>query len=403
MADPDPRKHRVSIEINGREIPGWLEYQIDTSLVEESDSFTMVRPFSRDAYDLLERDSFVRVLVDGQTRMSGFLGKRRKGAKNATIEISGRDRLGRLIDESAPRSAYGGTTMLAVLNALAQPWFPKGVTLSNARNRRAQLGKGSKAPADDESIALGRARGKPKKKISTSGPITALLRATATERFDPGMMRMAMIKRIASRAGLAVWSSADGLELFVGQPDQKQEATFLFCHSKRRRSTVKDLTIEDNNEGRYSMITALGGGVSGDRDYGDTSHAGTVLDNPYNTKGVFSAAPDGTGLDFKFPKRLVLAEQSARTAAEAERLARLEQQKRDFSRLVANAQLAYHGQVVQGTSRTLFALDTVARVIDDDIDFDVDMIIYSANFRASWNGGEETELQLVPRGTDFIV
>jgi hypothetical protein len=62
----------------------------------------------------------------------------------------------------------------------------------------------------------------------------------------------------------------------------------------------------------------------------------------------------------------------------------------------------YHGQIISGTTRTLFALDTIARVIDEEIDLDQDFLIYSASFSASYDSGEKTVLQMVPRGTELV-
>lgn len=395
MSGPRAREHEVSISVNGREIGGWLEYSIETSLIEPADSFSLSRPFSFDAWQLCRRDAYVRVLIDGQPRASGFVDTRRKSAAAGTMEITGRDRVGRLVQESAPRSAYGGTTTLAVLEALAAPWFQK-VTLSNARNRKVLLGKGSRVPADGEAVALIKGRRSTGK---AKDPIAALFaKPSKGNRIDPGQARMAVITQVASQMGLAVWASADGKELFVGKPNQTQAATFLFRHAARGQSTVVDLDYVESNADRYSMITAVGAGSSGSNDFGETActKSGTVWDNPENKI-------DGTGRDFLYPKRLVLSESALRDRAEAERNALRDQQRRDFARTSAIATCWYHGQVVSGSTRTLFALDTMARVIDDEIRMDEDFLIYAASFTASRQSGETTTLHMVPRGTELVV
>lgn len=392
MDTPRPREHRVSISINGREIGGWLEYQIDTSLIEPSDSFSLSRPFDLDAWNLCHRDAYVRVMIDGQPRATGFIDTRRKSAAAGTFEITGRDRVGRLVQESAPRSSYGGTTTFAVLEALMHPWFTS-LALSNDHNRRVQLGKGSKVPGDRDAIALQKgARSKAK-----SG-IEGLFAKTKATRIDPGRKRYDVMKHVASQLGLAIWASADGKTLFVGKPNQTQPAIFLLRHSLRGQSTVEDLEYEESNADRYSMISAVGAGASSESDYGETasSHEGTVWDNPDNRI-------DGTGRDFLFPKRLVLAEQAMRDRAEAARVARLEQIRRDFNRTTVVAKCWYHGQVVSGSTRTLFATDTMARVVDEEIELDEDFLIYAATFSASRDIGETTTLHGVPRGTEIVV
>lgn len=392
MTAERPREHKIAIAINGREIGGWTEYEISTSLIEPADSFSLTRPFDRDAWTLCSRDAYVRVTIDGQPRITGFIDTRRKSAASGTFTIDGRDRVGQLVQESAPRSAYGGASLLAVIESLASPWFQK-VTLSNAHNRKVTLGKGGRVPADNEAISLVKA----KRKKSSKDPITAMFAKSRPTHIDPGQSRWEVIKQLLSRAGLAAWASADGKELFVGRPNQTQSATFLFRHSAKGQSNVIDLELEASNADRYSMITAVGSGISSAADYGDaaSSRAGTVLDNPDNKI-------DGTGRDFLFAKRLIISESALRDRAEAVRIAEREKLRRDFSRLHARATCSHHGQVVSGAIRTLFALDTMARVIDEEIDFDADFLIYAATFRSSRESGEQTELQMVPRGTEVI-
>jgi prophage tail gpP-like protein len=396
MASPRPREHRVSIAIDGKEIDGWTEYQIDTSLTEPADSFSLTRPFDIDAWRLCRRDAKVRVLIDGSPRATGFVDDRNKKTSAGTLTIGGRDRAGRLVQESAPRSAYGGQTLLDVIKALASPWF-QDVILSNAKNRKVMLGKGSKAPADDQAIAL--LKGKDGKSVD---PITAMFaKSSGANRIDPGRKRWDVITEVASRAGLAAWASADGKTLFVGRPNQGQSATFLFRHSKRGQSNVIDLDYTESNADRYSMITALGSGASSKADYGEgaCSRSGVVYDDPRNTV-------DGTGRDFQEPKRLILAESGVKDAAEAQRIAQRDKDRRDFERTSLTATCWHHGQAIGGaTVRTNFATDTIARVIDEELEgeLDADFLIYAASFKSSRDRGETTDLKMVPRHTELPI
>lgn len=389
-----PREHRVSIAINGREIGGWTEYEIETSIVEPVGRFSLTRPRDIDAWRLCHRDATVKVLIDGLPRMFGFVEERRTSSRAGTMTITGLDRAGRLVAESAPRSAYGGKTMLDVVKALAEPWYTK-VTLDNARNRKVQLGKGAKVAGLKDPIALL----KGKRSTKASDPIKALFAkpSKSANRVDPGQSRWEVIEQIASRAGLAAWTSADGKELFLGRPDHEQPATFYFRHG-RGQSNVIDIDYGESNADRYSMITAVGSGITSAADYGEaaSSRAGVVYDNPDNPV-------DGTGRDFLFAKRLVLPEQGVADRGEASRIAGREQLRRDFKRTGATITTWYHGQLVTGSARTLFANDTIARVIDDDIELDVDMMIHTLRFKASRDQGETTELEVVPRHTEIVL
>lgn len=373
------REHVVSIIINGREIDGWSEYQIDSSLTEPADSFSLTRPFDWDAWQLCRRDARVRVTIDGICIINGFVDSRARAAKAGTLTITGRDICGRLLDESAPRTRFGGLDMKQTIEQLASPWF-RTITFTNARNRKVRRGKGHQVPSGSEAIQL-----PPRPK---------------NQRIDPGKKRWEVISEMISAAGLICWSSADGLELFVGKPNHKQEPQYLFMVSSidsAEPSTVLDMRWEENNADRYAQIISLGTGANSDADYGEavTTRKGSVVDNDSNSI-------NGTGRDFLYPKQLRMVEQTIRDNDEASRFAAREQARRDFRRTVVTVEMPYHGQTLAGTRKTMFAPDTIARVVDEEIDEDELMMIYSCSYRSSRSAGETTTLMMVPKGTEIV-
>ncbi len=404
------RSHEVSVVVNGRGVLEWSEYQIETSLIEPADSFNLSRAFDFDAWNTCRLDARVRVLVDGQPRIDGFIDTRSKRGKDGTMTIAGRCRAGRLVQESAPRSAYGGKTLQDVIDALVKPWFDR-VTFSGTRNRKVTLGRGSKVAGDSDALSLRRGgRGKAKAAVD---PIKALFaKPSKSSRIDPGRPRWAVIEETISRAGLCAWSSADGKELIVGKPDQSQPTTFLFRHAANgRQSNVLELDYEESNLDRFSMYIALGSGLSGSADYGAAgSRSGVAYDFDAGTKrgpspfGSFGGPSqrDGTGRDFFYPKWLILAEQGARDNAEAKRIAEREQARRDFKRTSLSITAPYHGQDLGNGQLTMFAIDTMARVIDEDTSMDDDFLIYAVTLKSSRNDGETTTIQMVPRGTEVV-
>lgn len=372
------REHVVSVIANGREIDGWLEYQVDSSLVEPADSFVLRRPFDRDAWQLCRLDARVRVLVDGITMINGFIDSHDYRAKDGVLEIAGRDIVGRLVQESAQRTRYGGLDMKQTIEAIASPWF-RTVTFTNARNRKIRRGKGHQVPSSDEAIQL---PPRPKK-----------------QRIEPGRFRWDVISEIVSTAGLIAWSSADGQELFVGRPNHNQAPQYLCRVASERspeRSTVVDLNYTESNADRYAKVIALGAGANSDADYGAAvTRSAYVVDNEDNIV-------DGTGRDFLYPKELRTVQQTMRDNDEASRFAAREQARRDFTRNQVTVEMPYHGQIVAGTRRTLFAPDTIARVVIDDIDVDEEYMVYACSFKSSRSSGETTTLQMVPRGTEIV-
>lgn len=401
--------HKLQVVVNAREVLDWTEYSIDTSLVQPADSFTLTRAFDRDAWETCRRDARIKVLLDGQPRIDGFIDTRTKRAKDGTMTIMGRDRAGRMVDESAPRSVFGGTTLQAVVEALAKPWFER-VVLSGARNRKVTTGRGSKAAGADEALSLRRGG---RAKAKAVDPIQALFaKPSKATRIDAGRSRWDVLEETISRAGLCAWSSADGKELIVGKPDQAQPATFLLRHARAgRQSNVIDLEYEESNEQRYSLIACVGSGTRSSADFGAAgSRSGVVYDFDAGTRAgptpfaAFTgpAQRDGTGRDFHFPKWLILADESARDNEEAKRLAAREQARRDFKRTHATATVRGHGQDLGAGVPTLFAIETIARVIDEDIDLDDDFLIYAASFKGARNA-LTTTLEMVPRGTEVVL
>jgi prophage tail gpP-like protein len=371
------RDHDVSIIVNGRQVDGWLEYQIDDSLVEPASSFTLRRPFDRDAWFLCRRDARVYVLLDGIKIISGFIDTRIRRAADGTLEIAGRCQVGRLLQDAAPRTQYGGLDMKQLIEKLASPWF-RTVTFSNARNRRVRRGKGKQVAAYNEAIQI---PARPK-----------------NQRIDPGKFRWDIISEVVSAAGCICWSSSDGTELFVGRPNHNQPPQYL-CRASgplsSERSTVIDIEYAENNADRFAKVVSLGAGATSDADFGEAvaTRKGVVLDGDN---------ADGTGRDFLYPKTLYMVERSMRDNAEAGRFAARERARRDFLRTSVTVEMPYHGQVIGGTQRTLFAPDTIARVIDDEIDLDDDFLVYSCSYKSSRQNGETTTLMMVPRGTEIV-
>jgi hypothetical protein len=160
-------------------------------------------------------------------------------------------------------------------------------------------------------------------------------------------------------------------------------------------STVTDMTLKESVADAFAMIEMHGVGSGTDSDFGDnvTSYLGVAKDGPN---------ADGTGGDFSHPKRLAMSQHAFESNAEAKRAAEREMKRRRFNRRQLSVSAPLHGQIVAGTIVTLFAPNTLARVIDEDLGSDETWLIYACRLRGSRAEGEITELMLVPRGTEFV-
>lgn len=377
------REHNITVIVEGVQIGGWSQYHIESSMITPADSFQMHRPFSSEFYNLLRRDADVRVLIDGTTVLRGFIDKRIRKAREGVIEISGRDRAGRLVDESAPKIDYSGMKTEEAIRQLAAPWFSK-ITLTDGRNRALRRGKGRRVASGKEPV------------------VTINIRTPRHGNVHPGMSRWQVIHEIASRSNLIAWSSADGEELFIGEPNQTQDVQYLFLHARPgsgSTATCTDLTITEDDGDRFSLIMVAGSGGQNDTNYGEnvSDHRGVVFDNPFNKI-------DGTGRDFIHPKRMFMPERDFESFGDAARVAENEQARRDYHRHLVSIEVPQHGQFLT-TEPTLFAPNTIARVIDEEQNpqLNATYLVVSCAYSATHDQGESTQLHMVPVGTRIIL
>lgn len=386
------RRHTVSIVVGHQMIRHVEEYEIQSSMITPADAFTLRVPWDKRVWDECRTDAKIRVQIDGTPVLDGFIDRRKRRSKEHTIEIAGRDRSGRLVQESAPTINYQGLEMTEAIRRLASPWFTV-VTLSDARNRRLRMGKGRKVPTGNEPIVIRR-------------------RTPSGGKVQPGQTRWAVIEEIASQAGLIVWSSADGRELVVGRPNYSQAPNFivrLAAPGGGTPSTCREIDYEQDIGDRYSVIAVVGTGGATDADFGInvSSRRAMVFDNESpgsaasGNKGWSNL--DGTGRDFLYPKRLLMPEKNFDSNGDAQEIAEREQARRDFRRVVVTATMPFHGQWIGPAAPTIFAPNTVASVDDEELELDEDFLIFQCTYRGSASDGATTLLEMVPVGTEIVL
>lgn len=374
-------RHEVRVVCEGYEVSKLTSYDISTNILTPAAGFTLVRAFDQRAWELLRKDALVQVYIDGAPILKGLIDGRRKSARDGTMTIRGRDLVGRLTQESAPRINYEGMELTQAIDELAFPWFDK-VTMTDARNRKLRMGKArNRVPAGTEPLIVKRS-------------------ANGAGRAQPGTMRWAIIQELCSQAQLVCWASADGRELFVGKPNGKQSITFLFRKSASPGgvTNVKELILDEDIGDMYSVYSCVGTGGGTEVDFGIavSSRRSTVYDNPDNQV-------DGTGLNFLRPKRLLLPERNYDSNDDADRVAERERVRRSFKVHTQTAEVQYHGQWF-GSQCALFAPNTIANVVDEDFKpfYDRNHLIYGCAYRRSANDGETTTIEMVPAETEFV-
>lgn len=370
-------RHRVTLLVGGTEISGWESYDVSVSLTEPG-TFTLRMPFDREAWDLCKPDREVRVLIDGVAILTGFIDDCDAPEDGDTLDVVGRDKIGRLVQESAPGINFGGLAVRELIAKLASPWFAS-VTLSNARNRNVIRGRGRKARASGDDL-----------KVNT--------RQVGTQT-EPGQTRWSIIEQLLEQSSYLAWSSGDGEELIVGQPNYSQVPQYTFFKpapgtKRARESTVLGMGIRRSVGDRYSRVLVVGSGHGTDANYGAAvaGRWGEAKNNP--------ATFEGEGLDFIYPKRLVVV-RSLSSTAEAKELAEREMARRDAQGSLVTVRAPGHGQVAAGLRPTLFAPDTLANVEDERTGTKGTYVVVSCTYRSSRDGGEETQMQLAKKGSEL--
>jgi prophage tail gpP-like protein len=373
-------QHDISVIVDGVQIRDWETYDITVDMTSPADHFTVRMPFVREVWDLCRGDRPIKVLVDNVVVLTGFIDERLVPEDDEAVEIVGRDRAGRLVDESAPSINFSGLTMKALIEKVADPWFPR-VTFSNVRNRNVIRGRGRKAKAGAEPLKLFS-----QKRVGT--------------RIEPGQTRWQVIETLCAQADVLAWAAGDGSELIVGQPNYDQEPQFRFFmpaagSQRTHQATVLGMGVRERTADRYSRVIVVGSGTGTDVNYGSTvaSRYGEARDNP--------ATPEGDGDAFSAPKRLI-AMRSVASIDEANELAEREMARRAAHAHGLTVRCAGHGQVVAGAFTTLFAPDTIASVEDERTGTKGNYLITACTYRSS-RRGEETLMELVPSGTELSV
>jgi prophage tail gpP-like protein len=386
--------HVVSAIVDGIEITGWSAYNFEEAL-ELASPWSMTMPFRREVWDLVRPDRTIQIFIDGAPKLNGYIDGRDKPLGEEVITISGRDRSGRIVQDSAPGVSFAGLGIIDITKALIKDWGFT-ATFTNDRNRAITLGHGRKAKGHRKrtgSKFTGKAR-------QLRGSDEALrLNSRVGTKIEPGQTRGQVITTLATQAGYLVWPSCDGREIIVGEPDYDQDIQFVFFHPKEGSERIDEASclgmgVKDDTGDMYSRVIVVGAGSGTDANYGSSvaSRYAETKDNPSD--------PEGVGKRFTAPKRLILS-RPVQSTADAQELADREFGRREAQCHMLTVRAAGHGQIYDGDLPTLFAPDTLALCEDEETGTAGIYLITKCTFQSSREGGEETLLTLVKSGSEL--
>jgi prophage tail gpP-like protein len=372
-------QHRVDVRIGSKVVQGWTTYSVDTDMLQPADAFSLTfGKASRALYELCRPDEAAQIILDEATILTGYIDERsfRSDRSGTNIGISGRDKGGRLCDESMELFTFDGLGIQDLAERCVEDWFPQ-VSFRNTENRRLTRGPHAKT-------------------AKTSGEPAIVQSGRAAKKVRPGESRWQVLENFLEKSELLAWSSADGQSFIVGLPNYAQAPQYRFFHAaetsdRHGESNVLSCEITDTLAERYSRITAIGASRGNKATYGDRlKQKGVVRNNP---ETVF-----GTGRDFIWPKRLILADDDVRDRSLADKRAAREMAYRDSTGHRITLSVRGHSQIYGGLP-VLYAFDTMAEFEDEVTGVKGRYLLVSVRFTRNRNQGEVTTITLVPEGT----
>lgn len=360
-------------------IDTYTEFDVTSDMLELADQFMFRCPLTRERWELLAPDAEVMLLIDDSRVLTGFIDDRDRslGRSGSTIEIVGRDRGGRLVDESAPLVTFQGKTLEDLVLAVVEDWFPT-VTFSNARNRDLIRGRGRrKAQVGGEPVLNGRGRDLRKK-------------------VEPGESRAQVLEYVLEESRLLGWSTADAKEFVVGLPNYSQAPQWQFFVGREGSARWSEINVLDYRRHqtvaeRYQKVIACGSSKGSTSDYGSkvTRRRGQAIDDSV----------------FRRPKTLIVSDDDIRSAAQAQTRADREMAFRNGQGDALEVDVVGYGQALGGAAGAqpaIFAFDTMAHVEDEELGERGDWLVTRVRYHTTKQDGQVSTLSLVPRGTELV-
>lgn len=431
----------MHIELGSLELGQIEEYELDSDILTPADAFSVTLP-TPGSYE--QRRSFLAQIREGGLRLyayiaraSGFhalqmvgcIDKRthRTDKDGTKLVLNGRDNGGLLASAAAdPRlGVTSETTLIEMVRAVCEPFGIEVVT-EGAPSRTLMTGQRVRQDRDTLLIEHAQSYGIPASQMRASlmerraleggaplrgqyilltdtggGPISALtpddeivqttvrarrghasgMTGSDVEHLTVAEAKPAVgetcwdfIDRHCRRLGVLPWVSADG-KLILSSPDYDQDPRW------RIRRTLN---------GRESNV--LAGGVV--EDFGALASEVTVYGRTGGsdaTRSPFHATETNARQPFYRP--VVLNDPSVRSTEEATRRARRELNRQNEQAFVLEYDLHGHGQ-----GDYVFAIDTVADVLDEHIGVEGLFYVTARTFRGSRQNGRTTRLRLIPLG-----
>lgn len=346
----------------GTQLGNWKEYVIDSDFLTPTDGWSFSFGTETEwlkVKSLLIPGSRVQITIDGNPQLSGYIDRVRATADDAggvTVHVEGRDILAPLVKSNIhPDTRIKGRTLLQLVeSALAQIYDePPAVISDNDANRQIITGAAAKH------------KHKRARKLTSE---IEWCQAHANEgAFD-------FVARNLRRFGMWMWATADG-NVCVDGPNYSQPASYLI--ERRHGSSVAQVAEASWNYDKTNVPSHI-------------IIRGRSSQKEFAKKTVGATVKDPTA---KLNCPMILVHDQAETNEQAYNYAVQELYRHKQDELVYECTLMGHRDP---RNKTIYGIDTVARVEDEFLGVSDDFYVARRTFRKSATSGTTTTLKLVP-------
>ena len=401
------KNHNIRIVINGTQIRDWVSYEIESDIMQPADAFSFViaNPSGRYAGEFLPFHQ-AQLFVDDTLQMSGYVDTVSCNSDRSTIEITGRDVFGQLVDCDADPQTINNKTLLEIAQDLSRPYGVLSWSVDNEQNRAALqkaknklstfkrhrdamanvLSAAAIATGADAAQILNSAYDETrspdlKRKLDAmrNNIASVKLKVFPKIKIEPGQKVFEIIKDAANKSGLMLWCANDGTGI-IAKPNYNQSAAYTlslrpYSDKMHGVNNVIRGTVTFDGSNRYSQYRILATTGNTRQNYERSSIFDTTMIDP----------------DVAIDRKIILLSEG-RNRSDVDEIARKEYTERAFNAITAEYDVVGHSQ-----NGMLFQADSICSVDDQVNGLSAAMYITSRRFRGS-DAGQTTTIKLNPIG-----
>ena len=369
------------VVIDGEEYSQWSEYDIDSDLMVDADSWSLrVDNFWEGDVGLFRKGALAEVYVNGWLQLVGVIEDTdyaNSKDSGSVASIGGRSLAGLLVDSSPMPGRFANRTFIQVCEDLCAPFGIEVVVTDPARARATGRPGAARGTAQVDQV------------LSRTGiPLDDL-------RTQTGDTVWGFLAGIAERLELAIWMTPDG-KLAVARPAYDAQPQFSLTRARygspqRASNNVIDGNLRESIAERYSTITGVGQATVNER---KTYFAGTPNEYSFDIPRQVSFTYAGTDEEMARVLHKPLRQSyNVPTRVKLEEAVEADIRRRRFESYEVEYVVAGHSQ-----NGTIWQPDTTVAVYDEVLNIDEVLYCTGRRFTRSRDGGTRTQLRLRKRG-----